>query len=462
MENKFIPQAIEIVTQAINEDNSKNYEDAFRLYKKALEHFMVGVKYEKNPTSRDIIMKRVEGYMTRAEQLRTMLHKTDARPVSTAGGTAELEKGDKSDDDENDAETTKLRGSLASAVVSEKPNVKWDAVAGLDAAKDALKEAVILPARFPQLFTGKRQPWKGILLYGPPGTGKSYLAKAVATEADSTFFAVSSSSLVSKWQGESEKLVKNLFDMAREKKPSIIFIDEIDSLCSNRSEGESDSTRRIKNEFLVQMQGVGNTHDGILVLGATNVPWELDPAMRRRFEKRIYIPLPDAEARKVMLNIHLGDTPHALTDENFTAIAEQTEGCSGSDISVLVREALMEPLRKCQQAQFFTRCDDKAHLVRNGQFLTPCEDDPPCAYCHMKLSSCPRNCPDCKAPCRRCGALRMRLFDLPERGFSDEKLRPPMIAMSDFKKSMEHSVSSVAPEELKRFVKWTSEFGQEG
>lgn len=136
--------------------------------------------------------------------------------------------------------------------------------------------------------------------------------------------------------------------------------------------------------------------------------------------------------------------------------------CSGSDISVLVREALMEPLRKCQQAQFFTRvrisvsagwlcaaaslshalhlllllmillsfqCDDKATVNRNGQYLTPCEDDPPCAYCHMKLSSCPRNCPDCKAPCRRCGALRMRLFDLPERGFSDEKLRPPMIAM---------------------------------
>lgn len=106
----------------------------------------------------------------------------------------------------------------------EKPNVKWDDVAGLEGAKEALKEAVILPARFPQLFVGKRKPWKGILLYGPPGTGKSYLAKAVATEADSTFFSVSSSDLVSKWQGESEKLVRNLFELAREKKPSIVFI----------------------------------------------------------------------------------------------------------------------------------------------------------------------------------------------------------------------------------------------
>ncbi|RMX66899.1 hypothetical protein DD238_000949 [Peronospora effusa] len=464
MENKFIPQAIEIVTQAIDEDNRKNYQEAFRLYKKALEHFMVGVKYEKNPTSKEIIMKRVEGYMTRAEQLRGMLEKDNA-PKAVAAAV-DMDKGEKDTDDETDAETTKLRSALASAVVTEKPNVKWDDVAGLDAAKEALKEAVILPARFPQLFTGKRRPWKGILLYGPPGTGKSYLAQAVATEADATFFSVSSSSLVSKWQGESEKLVKNLFEMAREKKPAIIFIDEIDSLCSNRSEGESDSTRRIKNEFLVQMQGMGNNHDGVLVLGATNVPWELDPAMRRRFEKRIYIPLPEVNARKVMLGIHLGDTPNELSDENFTAIAEKTEGCSGSDISVLVRDALMEPLRKCQQAQFFTpvrmECNDKARPTRNGSFLTPCEDDPPCAYCHMKLSSCPTKCSDCKVPCRRCGALRMRLYDLPERGFSDENLRPPMISMNDFTRVLEHSTATVAPDELNRFVKWTQEFGQDG
>ncbi|CAK9018853.1 Protein SUPPRESSOR OF K(+) TRANSPORT GROWTH DEFECT 1 (AtSKD1) (Protein VACUOLAR PROTEIN SORTING 4) [Durusdinium trenchii] len=137
--------------------------------------------------------------------------------------------------------------------MTSKPNIKWDDVAGLEGAKGALQETVILPTRFPQLFTGKRVPWHGILLYGPPGTGKSYLAKACATEADATFFSISSSDLVSKWMGESEKLVRSLFEMAREAKPAIIFVDEVDSLCGARGEsGESDAARRIKTEFLAQ------------------------------------------------------------------------------------------------------------------------------------------------------------------------------------------------------------------
>lgn len=259
-----------------------------------------------------------------------------------------------SDSDGDDPEKKKLQGKLEGAIVVEKPHVKWSDVAGLEGAKEALKEAVILPIKFPHLFTGKRVPWKGILLFGPPGTGKSYLAKAVATEANnSTFFSVSSSDLVSKWLGESEKLVRNLFELARAHKPSIIFIDEVDSLCSSRSENESESARRIKTEFLVQMQGVGKDSDGILVLGATNIPWVLDSAIRRRFEKRIYIPLPEEHARLVMFKIHLGSTAHVLTEENLKQLAHMTEGYSGADISIVVRDALMQPVRKVQTATHF-------------------------------------------------------------------------------------------------------------
>lgn len=235
---------------------------------------------------------------------------------------------------------------MSSAILSEVPNVKWDDVAGLESAKDALKEAVILPVKFPHLFTGKRTPWRGILMYGPPGTGKSYIAKAVATEAKATFFSVSSSDLVSKWMGESERLVKQLFAMAREAKPSIVFIDEVDSLCGSRGEGESEASRRIKTEFLVQMQGVGSDDTGVLVLGATNLPWALDLAIKRRFEKvqsstlllhytqsniyfsfkRILIPLPDPEARRRMFELNVGTTPCTLTKQDYKTLAAKTDG----------------------------------------------------------------------------------------------------------------------------------------
>jgi vacuolar protein-sorting-associated protein 4 len=209
----------------------------------------------------------------------------------------------------------------------------------------------LLFPRSPPLFSSSSSP-RTRAPPQPPGTGKSHLAKAVATEAAGTFIAVSSSDLVSKWQGESEKLVRHLFELAREKKPAIVFIDEIDSLCGERGGGsETEAARRIKTEFLVQMQGVAANNDGVLVLAATNVPWEIDPAMRRRFEKRIYIPLPEAPARARMFRIHLGATPHSLGDDDFAALGRLSEGMSGSDIGVAVREALMEPLRKCRMAR---------------------------------------------------------------------------------------------------------------
>lgn len=278
-------------------------------------------------------------------------------------------------------------------------------------------------------------------------SGKSYLAKAVATEADSTFFSVSSSDLISKWQGESERLVRNLFEMARESPGAraIIFIDEVDSLCGSRSEGESDSARRVKTEFLVQMDGVGKKEGDVLVLGATNVPWELDAAIRRRFEKRVYIPLPEAEARCAMVRIHLGDTPNNLGDADFEKLGRETVGASGSDIKVLVKEALMEPLRRCQQAKQF---------ISMGEFLVPCEEYPNCPYCPPKLSS---DKSDMNYDCMRCGAKRMQLWDVPP-----EKLKAPDVGVNDFLKVLKHSHVSVSEKEMEEYTQWTKQFGQDG
>ena len=432
--------ATDLVNKAIEADNNQQYAEALTLYQRAVEHFLVYLKYEKNPSTKKLVQERVGGYITRAETLKADLSKPkETKKKATAVGNE--------DDDDN----SKLRGALQSAIVVEKPNVKWEDVAGLEEAKGMLKEAVILPQRFPQLFEGERKPWTGILLYGPPGTGKSFLAKAVATEAESTFFSVSSSDLVSKWQGESQRLVRQLFEMAREQAPSIIFIDEVDSLASSRSEGENAAQLQIKTEFLVQMDGVkkGGPKQRVLVLGATNTPWSLDPAMRRRFEKRIYIPLPDEVAREEMFRLNIGKTPNNLTDKDFRDLARESKGFSGADISIVVRSALMEPLKVAQRAEFFS-------VDANGMYtpLKTVEDQPPCHKCPMKLSSMPKGT---KQRCENCGAVRCSLYDV-----EGSKLKVPDVTAEDFRNALSKANPSVAPKELVRFEEWTHEFGQEG
>ncbi|CAJ1423600.1 unnamed protein product, partial [Effrenium voratum] len=320
--------------------------EALREYNNCLQVFSFLVKWENNPRIQEMLRNRMEEILGRAEAVKEMTKNGKAPTSPPSGGgyggaATQAPPATGTAEDAEDKEKEKMKKGLEGAIMTTKPNIKWDDVAGLEAAKGALQETVILPTRFPQLFTGKRVPWHGILLYGPPGTGKSYLAKACATEADATFFSISSSDLVSKWMGESEKLVRSLFEMAREAKPAIIFVDEIDSLCGARGEsGESDAARRIKTEFLAQMDGVGKDSSNVLVLGATNTPWDLDTAIRRRFEKRIYIPLPEVEARIRLLTLHLGDTPHSCTEEDLKAIGARTEGFSGADISILTRDAL--------------------------------------------------------------------------------------------------------------------------
>ncbi|KAH7585841.1 AAA-protein family signature [Nakaseomyces glabratus] len=426
----FLSKGIDLVQKAIEYDTATQYEEAYTAYYNGLDYLMLALKYEKNPKSKELIRAKFTEYLQRAEQLKQHLDEEQEakkkESTSVGAGSGSGSGSGKGDEDTEDGK--KLRGALSGAILSEKPNVKWEDVAGLEGAKEALKEAVILPVKFPHLFKGNRKPTSGILLYGPPGTGKSYLAKAVATEANSTFFSVSSSDLVSKWMGESEKLVKQLFTMARENKPSIIFIDEVDALTGQRGEGESEASRRIKTELLVQMNGVGNDSHGVLVLGATNIPWQLDSAIRRRFERRIYIPLPDVAARTKMFEINVGETPCSLTKEDYRNLGQMTDGYSGSDIAVAVKDALMEPIRKIQGATHFRDISD----------------DPD----HRKLTPC--------SPGDE-GAIEMSWTDI-----EADELEEPVLTIKDFLKAIKNTRPTVNEEDLKKQEDFTKDFGQEG
>ncbi|XP_076754149.1 fidgetin-like protein 1 [Xylocopa sonorina] len=241
---------------------------------------------------------------------------------------------------------------IKNEIMDSKTSISWNDIAGLEYAKKIIKEVVVYPMLRPDIFTGLRRPPKGILLFGPPGTGKTLIGKCIASQSKSTFFSISASSLTSKWIGEGEKMVRALFAVARVYQPSVIFVDEIDSLLTQRSETEHESSRRLKTEFLVQLDGAATAdEDRILIVGATNRPQELDEAARRRLVKRLYVPLPELQARKQIINNLLVTVPHNLTEEDVHNVAEQSKGYSGADMSNLCKEASMGPIRSIPFSQ---------------------------------------------------------------------------------------------------------------
>ncbi|XP_023321921.1 fidgetin-like protein 1 isoform X2 [Eurytemora carolleeae] len=240
--------------------------------------------------------------------------------------------------------------------------VTWEDIAGLEFQKKTVKEIVVLPMLRPDIFTGLKGPPKGLLLFGPPGTGKTLIGKCIASQSGSTFFSISASSLTSKWVGEGEKMVRALFAVAKVHQPSVIFIDEIDSLLSARSDTEHESSRRMKTEFLVQLDGANTVgEEKILIVGATNRPQELDEAARRRLVKRLLIPLPEKEARKEIIVRLLGKELNELSDEDIEDISAKAEGYSGADMTNLCREAAMGPIRSLDFSFIQTM---EAHQVR--------------------------------------------------------------------------------------------------
>ena len=266
------------------------------------------------------------------------------------------------------------------------------------------------------------------------GTGKTSLAKAVAAAgAEHTFFTISSLDLTRKWEGGSDRLIKDLFQLAREKKPSVIFIDDVESLCEHLK-SEEDAARRVMVELLVQMEGVGVDNTDIIILGATSIPWGLDPALRRRFKTRIHVPLPDVDTRKRIFEIHIGDTPTDLTPADLDTLSIKTDGNSSADISIIVRKALMAPIHKVQYATHFKKVQGPSPTDPDttvDDLLTPCGP-------------------------REQGAMEMTLGEVPKN-----KLLEPRVTLSDFLKSMKESSPAIKAQDLKMIQDFKADFGEE-
>jgi len=363
-----------LLQEALDLDSNNNVPEALQRYKKGLFELDAALSLAEIPT---IEQEAIQKMRVNRQQVETRIRELEPIPAIPERSTSKLVFRSGSVSSKAYSSTAATRSSipvpaalpkaeiskdfktvfpnvdvqlatriLNDAITSD-PGTKWTDISGLEAAKTALNEIVILPSLRPELFTGLRSPSKGVLLFGPPGTGKTLIARALATESNSRFFNISASSLVSKYVGDGEKLVRALFAVARFVAPSVIFIDEIDSILSARSEAEHEASRRLKTEFLLQFDGVASSSsDRVLVLGATNRPQELDEAIRRRFPKRIYIPLPDSETRKAMLQHLLSLHKSTISIRQLTTIVNKTEGYSGSDMTALAKDASLEPIRE--------------------------------------------------------------------------------------------------------------------
>jgi len=290
------------------------------------------------------------------------------------GATQSKPKSDASDNDEDLPKELQRFGKelvekIESEIIDNGEPVTFDEITGLADAKQTITEVIIWPMKHPEIFTGLRRAPRALLLFGPPGTGKTLIGKAIAHESKATFFSISSSSLTSKWIGEGEKLVRTMFAVATYRAPSCVFIDEIDSLLTKRKDNDNEASRRIKTEFLVQMDGAGTQNNAqVLTIGATNRPHEIDEAARRRFTKRLLVPLPDEPARLALMKVLLVNDKHELTHDDLAQLSRETKGYSGADISSLCKDASMGPIREISL--------DSINL----------KDIPPISYKHFRAS----------------------------------------------------------------------------
>ncbi|GMS84378.1 hypothetical protein PENTCL1PPCAC_6553 [Pristionchus entomophagus] len=307
------------------------------------------------------ILPAVEANEHRHSMLQTIIATLEITTKQMENGKREFvreldgdEQMDTSDDKEKlDSFAASRKNALEATIVTNIESLPLlSDIMGLKEAKEALLEALVDPLLYPEWFEQSNiSPWRCVLLFGPPGTGKSALCGAIAREVNARFYTISSSDLISSWSGQSEKLIRSLFDIVlANEEPSIIFMDEVDSLCRKRNTNEDDANRRVKTELLVQISRLQSSKSRVFLISATNCPWDLDPAFLRRFEKKIYIGLPDSEAREALF-AKLLERTEMSAEVSWKWLSSVTEGHSGDDIRRLSNEIAFAQFRLYKAAK---------------------------------------------------------------------------------------------------------------
>ena len=338
-----------------------NLESAKKQYKLAgLSLFSLALKADDEVKA--IMVERAEEVISYADSLSTV--DSQAHSKKDSSSSEPPKKTTKSKPEKVDDEETAFTPSEVS-------DMSFDDVAGLYEVKETIRKRVIFPREHPDVYRKFRiDVGGGVLMYGPPGTGKTMIAKAIASEVGAKFFSIKSSDLLSKWYGEAEKNIGALFEQVRKEKVAVIFFDEFDSLAPNRSSGSSVMSR-VVNELLSQIDGFSKSDTTLLLLAATNRPWDIDSAMVRskRFSVKLYIPLPDFEARKYILLKSFKEIP-IDPDINFDDLAQQTEGFNGADVSEFSNRCKDFVLDRCIKAKEEGRSIDDEIITKNDVYGT--------------------------------------------------------------------------------------------
>ena len=394
-------EIIEYSSEAKKYDELKDYEKAYDFYLKAVNHLHLLKNEEQNESLKNEYIKQAKDYELRAKEIKDNI-------IPSKANIEFLNK--------NLEENKKIE-------------VKWEDIAGLEKAKSILKEFIISPFIFPQLFEGNLAPWKTILLYGHIGTGKSLLVKAAATELQKlkgNFFSISS-------YGElpltsHNKFFEDLIDFAIQKKPAVIFFDNITDFIGS------------KGEYKGQLFNIFNQIEkieGIILIGTSLFPWEIGTDILSKFQKKIYIPLPNFEAKKAILKFNIKDTPNTLTEEQIEDIIKRTDPLVGGDVVSLTQQAISYPVWKCKRSEYFKKIPGI-----NGQKFNyvPCTANEP-------------------------GAIKMKMNEIPK----DELplLLPPKVEYQDFINADKHHTCKGMGypdiiKEIEKLEEFTKKFGEEG